>query len=63
MATSKLKKGNNGMAQLNASVPANLKKTIQKMAVDQELTMSDLVAQILQAHVGRSKGPEAKQTN
>ena len=60
MATARAKKNSNGMVQLNANVPAALKKTIQKMAVDQEVSMSDLVAQALQEFVLRRKGGDEK---
>lgn len=60
MAATKTKKNVNGTVQLNANVPADLKKTIQKMAVDQDVSMSDLVAQILQAFVAQNKASDGK---
>lgn len=63
MATAKTKKNGNGTVQLNANVPSELKKSIQKMAVDQDVSMSDLVAQILQSYVVLSKSADGKQAS
>lgn len=63
MATTKTKKNSNGTVQLNANVPSELKKSIQKMAVDQDVSMSDLVAQILQSYVVHSKSDDGKRAS
>ena len=49
------KKNLNGTVQLNANVPADLKKTIQKIALDEDVSMSELVVSVLQSYVETKK--------
>ncbi len=49
-------------SQLNAQIPTDLKKSIKKLATDKDMSISELVTEILSHHiaeVGKSVGAKS----
>ena len=55
MATAKKAKGT---AQLNAEVPANLKKSLKLLATERGTTLGKLVTQVLSDYINESKNED-----